>query len=97
MDAKADLLSMTIEELENLMAEMGEQKFRAKQIFQWTNKGIKDIDAMTNLSKDLREKLKERAYINRLEVIKKFVSKIDGTINVTNIREIAFIEANKNN
>jgi len=35
---------------------------------------------MTNLSKDLREKLKERAYINRLEVIKKFVSKIDGTI-----------------
>jgi len=75
MDAKADLLSMTIEELENLMAEMGEQKFRAKQIFQWTNKGIKDIDAMTNLSKDLREKLKERAYINRLEVIKKFVSK----------------------
>jgi len=80
MDAKADLLSMTIEELENLMAEMGEQKFRAKQIFQWTNKGIKDIDAMTNLSKDLREKLKERAYINRLEVIKKFVSKIDGTI-----------------
>jgi len=40
-----------------------------------TNKGIKDIDAMTNLSKDLREKLKERAYINRLEVIKKLFRK----------------------
>jgi len=41
MDAKADLLSMTIEELENLMAEMGEQKFRAKQIFSGPIKELK--------------------------------------------------------
>ncbi|GAE86847.1 ribosomal RNA large subunit methyltransferase N [Acetivibrio straminisolvens JCM 21531] len=80
MDTKVDLLSMTIEELENMMAEMGQQKFRAKQIFQWVNKGIKDIDEMTNLSKELREQLREKAYINRFEIIKKFVSRIDGTI-----------------
>ncbi|HHV29052.1 MAG TPA: 23S rRNA (adenine(2503)-C(2))-methyltransferase RlmN [Clostridium sp.] len=79
MDGKIDLLSMTIEELENMLTQMGHQKFRAKQIFQWTNKGIKDIDGMSNLSKDLREQLKERAYINRFEIIKKFVSNIDGT------------------
>lgn len=79
MEGKLDLLSMTIEELEGLLIEMGQQKFRAKQIFQWTNKGIKDIDEMSNLSKDLREQLKQRAYINRFEIIKKFVSNIDGT------------------
>lgn len=79
MGGKIDLLNMTIEELESLLTQMGQQKFRAKQIFQWVNKGVKDIDEMTNLSKDLREKLKENAYINRFEIIKKFISEIDGT------------------
>lgn len=58
---------------------MGQQKFRAKQVFQWVNKGVKDIDEMTNLSKDIRESLRASAYINKLEVVEKFVSKIDGT------------------
>ncbi|MFZ5988184.1 MAG: 23S rRNA (adenine(2503)-C(2))-methyltransferase RlmN, partial [Bacillota bacterium] len=76
MGGKIDLLNMTIEELGSLLTQMGQQKFRAKQIFQWVNKGVKDIDEMTNLSKDLREKLKENAYINRFEIIKKFISEI---------------------
>jgi 23S rRNA (adenine2503-C2)-methyltransferase len=80
MREKTDLLNLKIEELEIFLSEMGQQKFRAKQIFQWTNRGIKDIDEMTNLSKSLRESLKEKAYINRFEVVEKFVSRIDGTI-----------------
>ncbi len=80
MKDKLDLLSMTIEELESLLLETGHKKFHAKQIFQWTHKGIKDIDGMTNLSKELRNQLKEIAYINRLEIVKKLVSNIDGTV-----------------
>ena len=44
------------------------------------NKGIKDIDSMTNLSKALRETLKLKAYINNFEMVKKLTSEIDGTI-----------------
>ncbi len=79
MNERVDLLSLTIEELEDFFVTMGQQKFRAKQVFQWVNKGVKDIDEMTNLSKDIRENLKTKAYINKLEVVEKFVSKIDGT------------------
>ncbi|NLL04239.1 MAG: 23S rRNA (adenine(2503)-C(2))-methyltransferase RlmN [Clostridiaceae bacterium] len=79
MNRRVDLLSLTIEELETFFIKMGQQKFRAKQVFQWVNKGVKDIDEMTNLSKDIRENLKTKAYINKLEISEKFVSKIDGT------------------
>ena len=79
MVGRVDLLNLSIEELEDLFQKMGQQKFRGKQVFQWVNKGVKDIDEMTNLSKDIRETLKRTAYINKLEIVKKFVSKIDGT------------------
>ncbi len=79
MDRKVDLLNLTIEELEEFFIKMGQQRFRAKQVFQWVHKGVKDIDEMTNLSKEFREKLKSSAYINKLEVVGKLVSKIDGT------------------
>ena len=49
---------MLPEELEQDFALLGEQKFRAKQVFQWISRGVRDFDKMTNLSKPLREKLK---------------------------------------
>ena len=76
---KIDLLSLTLEEVENLIVSLGEKKFRGKQIFQWVNKGVKSIDEMTNISKDLQNKLKDRAYITNSTIYKKQVSKIDGT------------------
>ncbi len=79
MEGKVDLLNMEIDELENFLTSLGEHKFRARQIFEWVNKGVKDIDAMTNLSKALREKLKLKAYINNFEMVKKLISKVDGT------------------
>lgn len=79
MDGKVDLLNLTVEELESFFQKTGQQKFRAKQVFQWVHKGVKDINEMTNLSKDIRESLKNTAYINKLEIVEKFVSKIDGT------------------
>ena len=79
MEGKVDLMNMEIDELEGFVLSLGEPKFRARQIFEWVNKGVKDIDSMTNLSKDLRENLKRKAYINNFEIVKKLISKIDGT------------------
>lgn len=79
MEGKIDLLDLTLEELQQLMLTLKQEKFRAKQVYQWLNKGIKDIDDMTNLSKSFREALKDVSHISRLTVKHKLVSKIDGT------------------
>ena len=71
---------MLPEELEQDFALLGEQKFRAKQVFQWISRGVRDFDKMTNLSKPLREKLKGEYELYEPKVIGKQVSAIDGTI-----------------
>lgn len=78
--AKIDIKSMNINELEDLLKELGEPKFRAKQIFDWLHaKQVDSFEEMTNLSKGLREKLSETASINGVEIVRKLVSQIDGT------------------
>ena len=78
--AKIDIKSMNINELEDLLKELGEPKFRAKQIFDWLHaKQVDSFEEMTNLSKGLREKLSETASINGVEMVRKLVSQIDGT------------------
>lgn len=79
MDNKIDLKNCRIEELEAFLKEMKEPKYRAKQIFHWIHKGVDTIDEMTDLSKNLREKLKEKAYIGKLKIEDVFISKMDGT------------------
>lgn len=79
MDRKVNLLDLSLEEMEKLIVGIGQQKFRAKQIYQWINKGVKDIDEMANLPKDLRQELKTRFAFNKLSAAHKLVSKIDGT------------------
>ena len=78
--AKIDLKSKTIPEIEAFLAELGEPKFRAKQIFVWMHKGVESFDEMTNLSKALREKLNELCTLTVPRVERKQVSKLDGTI-----------------
>lgn len=80
MDDKLDLMDMEIHELQKLLESMGQQKFRARQVFQWIGRGIRDIGEMTDLPKDLREQLKLSSYIGSLIIKKKLVSKIDGTV-----------------
>ena len=74
-----DLKSMLPEELEAFLLSLGEPKFRAKQIFSWLSKGVRDFDEMHNLPKTLREKLAAETYINGLELLQKQVSHADGT------------------
>ena len=75
-----DIKAMLPEEIAAALAEMGQPKYRAKQIFQWLARGVTSFDEMTNLSKDLRAALYERFFISKLEMLRKQVSAIDGTI-----------------
>lgn len=71
---------MTKDELDDLISKIGEQKFRAKQIFSWLQSGVTSFDEMTNISKQLRAKLAEVGYIANAEVEAKFQSRLDETV-----------------
>ena len=74
-----DIKSMTIDELKELMTVLGDKPFRAKQIYSWLHEHlVTSYDEMTNLSKGLREKLKEYP-ITALEVVDVQTSRLDGT------------------
>lgn len=76
-----NLNEYTLEELEKYIEELGEKKFHAKQIFKWLHREkVNSIDEMTDISKSLRDKLKEKTYILRLSVLQAQKSKKDGTI-----------------
>ena len=77
---KQDIKSMTLAELQEAFAALGEPGFRAKQVFTWLHRGATSFDAMTNLSKPLREKLDGLFYITAPTVARKQISKLDGTI-----------------
>lgn len=74
-----NLMDMTMEELEQMLSNMGQPKFRAKQIFKWANSGIKSFEDMTNISKQLREELGTVCKINRIKLVNKLKSNIDST------------------
>ena len=78
---KIDINNFTLEELEEYVVSLGEKKFHAKQIFKWVHKfKVTDFDEMTDISKSLREKLKENTYILTMNVIKCQISQKDGTM-----------------
>lgn len=68
-----------LDELQEELINMGEKKFRAEQIFKWIYKEkVKSFDEMTNLSIELREKLKENYTMCNYNILKKQELK-DGT------------------
>lgn len=75
-----DLRSMTLEELTAWLKEQGEPAFRAKQIFHWLYRGVTSFDEMSDLSKALRQKLAGQCFLTVPKVVRKQVSKLDGTI-----------------
>ena len=68
-----------LDELKQEITQLGEKPFRAEQIFKWlfVDK-VKSFDEMTNLSLELREKLKQNYDICNFSIVKKLESK-DGT------------------
>jgi len=75
-----DIKSMTLDELEPFLTERGEPAFRARQIFRWLSNGATSFDDMTDLSKGLRERLKECACLSVPQRIRTQASALDGTI-----------------
>lgn len=76
----ADLLSMFPEELSALCVELGEPKYRGKQIFEGLYKGCRDFSEFTALPKAFREKLNNNAFIPTAKIRRKLISAIDGTV-----------------
>ena len=74
------LSGLRLKDLENLMEDIGASKFRAKQIHNWIyTKSVSTIDEMTNLAKNFREELKQKAVVTTSKIKVKQVSS-DGTI-----------------
>lgn len=69
-----------LEELKQELINLGEKPFRAEQIFKWIHQeNVTSFDDMTNLSIELRNKLKENYTLCIYNIIRKQESKTDGT------------------
>lgn len=68
--AKTNLLGLSAAGLASFMTSIGEPTYRAAQVLQWIHqRGVLDFDAMNNLSKDLRNRLKTLAEITLPTVV----------------------------
>ncbi len=64
-----NIKDMSLEELKIFLEGLGEKPFRAKQVYEWIYKGASSFSDMTNLSKELRDKLLEKANLYTLTAI----------------------------
>lgn len=74
-----DIKSMYEDELKEAFIQMGEPSYRASQVYKWLHKGVKSFDEMTNISKQLRQKLMDNYYISYATIEKKLISDYDDT------------------
>ena len=80
LENQTDIRTLSKEQLIAQLEQLGEKPFRAKQIYEWLwQKSAVDFDDMTNLSKELREKLKAHFVIHTVSAYKVQKSN-DGTI-----------------
>ncbi|MDD2972830.1 MAG: 23S rRNA (adenine(2503)-C(2))-methyltransferase RlmN [Lachnospiraceae bacterium] len=78
--SKTDIKSLNMQELEQRMLELGEKKFRAKQLYEWMHVRLaRSFDEMTNLSKEFREKCRETYDYTALNAVQVQESALDGT------------------
>lgn len=76
----ANLLDFDLEGLAVFCERLGEKRYRAVQLFRWIHqRGASDFEAMSDLAKSLRQKLKVSAQVKALSVISEHIS-ADGTI-----------------
>lgn len=78
---KTDIKALTSEQLNTAVGDLSLPSFRAKQIYKWLHEtGCTSFEEMTNLSKDLRQRLDSVFYISSCEIEQKYISAIDGTV-----------------
>ena len=77
---KINLKGLSLNELNDLVIELKEKQFKARQLFKWIyQKGLSDFEQMTDLSKELRGKLKQVAFIDEIRKIKSIKSEDQST------------------
>ena len=77
---KKDIKSMTLSELKEDLAGMGEKSFRAGQLYEWMHvKLVRCFDDMTNISKELKRKCEENYDFTDLKEVTVQESRVDGT------------------
>ena len=77
---KKNIKSLLPDEIADELKQFDQPAFRAKQIFKWLNSGVRSFDEMSNIPKPLRKQLSDNYYITSPAVLRKLVSKIDGTV-----------------
>eukprot|EP00825_Cyclidium_porcatum_P051594 TRINITY_DN954_c0_g1_i19.p5 TRINITY_DN954_c0_g1~~TRINITY_DN954_c0_g1_i19.p5 ORF type:complete len:104 (+),score=19.88 TRINITY_DN954_c0_g1_i19:608-919(+) len=83
-----NLLDFDGESLTAWFAEQGEKPFRAKQVLRWIHRsGVADFDAMTDIAKSLREKLKAKAVVAPPAVVVIKIGKTMDNNNKYNIKQ----------
>ncbi len=84
---KKNIRTLTLPELQEWFTKAGDKKFRAAQVYDWLwKKGIRSIEEMSNLSKEVRNKLNESFSLPALHLDKTQFSQ-DGTIKVRFVTE----------
>ena len=74
-----NIKDFNLDELQEELVSIGEKKYRAEQIFKWIYvEKVKEFDEMTNLSLELREKLKANYTMCNYQILRKQESS-DGT------------------
>ncbi len=76
-----DIRSLNLSEIKKEFAESGEKAYTASQVYSWLHKHqVSSFDEMTNIKKELRERLKKLYYISDCTIEKKLVSVYDETV-----------------
>ncbi len=70
---------MDLARLDELLADLGEPRYRARQVWEWTARGASSYDEMTTLSKSLRTRLAAEVPFSTLEVVTEREGR-DGTV-----------------
>jgi len=77
-----NLYDLTLEQLRESLVDLGKERFRAQQLYQWVyQKGVEDFDQMSNLSITFRTELKNIFYFDLPKVVERVESR-DGTIKI---------------
>lgn len=80
IDLSKNILNYDLNELSEIVQNLDEKRFRAKQIFGWLAKGVNSFDEMSNVPKNFIESLSAEYYIGQPSIVIKQESRQDGTI-----------------
>lgn len=91
---KRDIRQLSLDDIKAFFEAQGEKAFRAKQVYEWLwKKSAKDFDQMTNISLEMREKLKEH-FLFKLMKVDQMQRSSDGTIkNAVKLHDNLIVES----